>query len=200
MNCEIYIIKNDINDKVYIGQTTQGSEERFKQHLKLLKSSEKQLIHKAIKKYGKEHFYFEVLETDLAINELDKREEYWIRYYDSVNRGYNLCYGGKQSRKPMNQILIDNKDEIIEKYNNSNISIRTLSKKYGVSHHSISNLLKKNNIDVKSRNKKSLNLTEYEKIKIAEMYKEGYITKDIAFELNRSEAVVRRYRQYKCCA
>lgn len=135
MNCEIYIIKNDINDKVYIGQTTQGSEERFKQHLKLLKSSEKQLIHKAIKKYGKEHFYFEVLETDLAINELDKREEYWIRYYDSVNCGYNLCYGGNQSRKPMNQILIDNKDEIIEKYNNSNISIRTLSKKYGVSHH-----------------------------------------------------------------
>ena len=163
MNCEIYIIKNDINDKVYIGQTTQGSEERFKQHLKLLKSSEKQLIHKAIKKYGKEHFYFEVLETDLAINELDKREEYWIRYYDSVNCGYNLCYGGNQSRKPMNQILI-------------------------------------NNIDVKSRNKKSLNLTEHEKIKIAEMYKEGYITKDIAFELNRLEAVVRRYRQYKCCA
>ena len=200
MNCEIYIIKNDINDKVYIGQTTQGSEERFKQHLKLLKSSEKQLIHKAIKKYGKEHFYFEVLETDLAINELDKREEYWIRYYDSVNCGYNLCYGGNQSRKPMNQILIDNKDEIIEKYNNSNVSIRTLSKKYGVSHHSISNLLKKNNIDVKSRNKKSLNLTEHEKIKIAEMYKEGYITKDIAFELNRLEAVVRRYRQYKCCA
>ena len=30
MNGEIYIIKNDINDKVYIGQTTQGSEERFK--------------------------------------------------------------------------------------------------------------------------------------------------------------------------
>lgn len=49
----------------------------------------------------------------------------------------------------MNQILIDNKDEIIEKYNNSNISIRTLSKKYGVSHHSISNLLKKNNIMLK---------------------------------------------------
>ena len=30
----IYIIKNKINDKVYIGQTTQAVDERFKQHCK----------------------------------------------------------------------------------------------------------------------------------------------------------------------
>ena len=30
----IYKITNDINDKVYIGQTTQTVEDRFKQHLK----------------------------------------------------------------------------------------------------------------------------------------------------------------------
>lgn len=30
----IYIIKNNINDKVYIGQTTNTIEERFKNHIK----------------------------------------------------------------------------------------------------------------------------------------------------------------------
>ena len=98
MNGEIYIIKNDINNKVYIGQTIQGSEERFKQHLKLLKSNEKQLIHKAIKKYGKEHFYFEVLEDNIDIEYLDDREEYWIAKYDSVNKGYNLCDGASNTQ------------------------------------------------------------------------------------------------------
>ena len=57
---EIYIIKNTVNEKVYIGQTLQGSDVRFNQHLKLLKSNENQLIHKAIKNYGKVKFYYEV--------------------------------------------------------------------------------------------------------------------------------------------
>lgn len=30
----IYIIKNKINEKVYIGQTLRSVEERFKQHMK----------------------------------------------------------------------------------------------------------------------------------------------------------------------
>lgn len=200
MNGEIYIIKNDVNDKVYIGQTTQGSEERFKQHLKLLKSNEKQLIHKAIKKYGKEHFYFEVLEDNIDIEYLDDREEYWIAKYDSVNKGYNLCDGGHQTRKPISPILIEKGKEIINKYINQNISVRELERQYGLSHSSISHFLKKHNIDVSKRNKNVQNLTEEDKIKIANMYESGYSSKEIAQEMHRNVATVRRYRQYKCCA
>lgn len=58
----IYIIKNYINDKVYIGLTTRTVEIRFKEHLKLLKSNQSQLIHRAINKYGKNNFYVETLE------------------------------------------------------------------------------------------------------------------------------------------
>lgn len=200
MNGEIYIIKNDINDKVYIGQTTQGSEVRFKQHIKLLKSNEKQLIHKAIKKYGKEHFYFEILESDICIESLDDREEYWIAKYDSVDKGYNLCNGGHQTRKPVSSILIEKGQEIIDKYINQDISVRELEKQYGLSHGAISHFLKKHNINVSKRNKNTQNLTEDDKVKIANMYENGYSSKEISEEMNRNVATVRRYRQYKCCA
>lgn len=30
--CKVYIITNDVNSKVYIGQTTNSIHERFKQH------------------------------------------------------------------------------------------------------------------------------------------------------------------------
>ena len=44
------------------------------------------------------------------------------------------------------------------------------------------------------------NLTEEDKIKIANMYKCGYSSKEIAEEMHRNVATVRRYKQYKCCA
>ena len=201
MNGEIYIIKNDINNKVYIGQTTQGSKTRFKQHLKLLKTNSKQLIHKAIKKYGKEHFYFEVLEKDISVENLDEREEYWIKYFDSVNFGYNLCWGGKQSRKisKFKDMLMEFKEEIIDRYINDNVSIRELEREFGIPHSNISKFLKENNIDVCKRNKETSNLTEEEKLLIADMYKNNFDTKYIANMLNRHESTVRRYRKYKYC-
>lgn len=200
MNGEIYIIKNDINDKVYVGQTTQGSEVRFKQHLKLLKVNSNQLIHKAIKKYGKEHFYYEILEKDILIENLDEREEYWIKYYDSVNYGYNLSWGGKQSRCKLKykDLLIENKNEIINKYINNNVSLRTLEKEFCIPHSYISKFLKENNITVNKRNKTTTNLTLNEKELIANMYENNFNTKYISNMLNRNERTVRRYKNFKC--
>lgn len=60
----IYIIKNKINSKVYIGQTCQSPHERFMQHMKpsVCKQRGTYKIYNAINKYGKENFYYEVLE------------------------------------------------------------------------------------------------------------------------------------------
>ena len=69
MNGSIYLIKNSINNKVYIGQTTQSVEKRFKQHLKLLKTNEKQVISKAIKGIGKENFSYATLKTGIETYE-----------------------------------------------------------------------------------------------------------------------------------
>ena len=74
----IYIIKNNINDKVYIGQITLNAEERFKQHLKDSSCCNTHL-YKAMRKYGKEHFYYEIIEDNLSYEELLIREKYWIQ-------------------------------------------------------------------------------------------------------------------------
>lgn len=43
MNGSVYLIKNSANGKVYVGQTIQPVERRFKQHLKLPKASQTQV-------------------------------------------------------------------------------------------------------------------------------------------------------------
>lgn len=55
----IYIIKNTINNKVYIGQTSQSVDERFREHMKpsTIKKRGNYKIYNAIEKYGKENFY-----------------------------------------------------------------------------------------------------------------------------------------------
>ena len=89
---DIYIIKNDINTKVYIGQAL-DSKNRFQSHCK--KNNDNSLIDKAIQKYGKEHFWFEILESQ--IENYNEREKYWIKYYNSLKPfGYNILTGGDE--------------------------------------------------------------------------------------------------------
>ena len=54
----IYIIKNNINEKVYIGQTTMTVHERFMMHMKPSTTKQRSgyKLYMAVKKYGKEHY------------------------------------------------------------------------------------------------------------------------------------------------
>ena len=92
----IYIIKNKINSKVYIGQTCQSPHERFMQHMKpsVCKQRGTYKIYNAINKYGKENFYYEVLEKNIDEAEIDEKEIYYIALYDSYENGYNSTHGG----------------------------------------------------------------------------------------------------------
>jgi len=58
----IYIIKNTINSKVYVGQTTVDLNTRWKEHLRHAKPKAEQVISRAINKYGRENFHMELLE------------------------------------------------------------------------------------------------------------------------------------------
>ena len=73
---------------MYIGQSN-DIERRFKEHC----YKTDLIIEKAIHKYGKENFSFEILE-ECSINELNKKEIYYIALYDSIKNGYNLSTGG----------------------------------------------------------------------------------------------------------
>lgn len=92
----IYIIKNTINEKVYIGQTCQSAKERFSQHLKpsIIKKRGSYKIYNAIEKYGKENFYYEILEDGISKDDIDNKEIYYIEQYDSYYNGYNSTHGG----------------------------------------------------------------------------------------------------------
>ena len=96
----IYIIKNTINDKVYIGQTTQSVHDRFMQHMKpsVTKTRGTYKFYNAVNKYGRENFYVETLETNIPIDQLDEKEIAYIKQYDSCDNGYNTTYGGNVRR------------------------------------------------------------------------------------------------------
>lgn len=92
----IYIIRNTINNKVYIGQTTMSVRDRFMAHQKpcTIKQRGTYKIYNAMAKYGAEKFYVETLEEDIPIEELDKKEIAYIAKYNSYNCGYNTTQGG----------------------------------------------------------------------------------------------------------
>lgn len=88
---KVYIIKNRINNKVYIGQTIQPIEYRFSQHI----GQKKYTIGSAMKKYGVENFYVEFLCNAYNQSELDQLEIFYIEKFNSISpKGYNVKSGG----------------------------------------------------------------------------------------------------------
>jgi DNA-binding NarL/FixJ family response regulator len=66
----------------------------------------------------------------------------------------------------------------------------------GVTHQVVKTILNRNQIQPIKRSKHKPVITEEEKLKIAQLYRDGLSTKEIATMLNRSERGVRRYRGY----
>ncbi len=97
----IYIIRNKINNKLYIGQTTEkgGFGRRYSHNL--AKNTHNKHLKSAIKKYGIDNFEI-TEEFDIAYSkeELDKLEDIYIKIFDTTNQdyGYNLKYGGSRGK------------------------------------------------------------------------------------------------------
>lgn len=106
----IYLITNLINNKKYVGKTTQDIEKRWKEHIKDSKKERCEIrpLYRAIRKYGKDNFKIEELEK-CNTEALSDREQYWINKLNTYTDGYNATLGGD------GKILLDY-DEIIRKY------------------------------------------------------------------------------------
>ena len=89
----IYKITNKENGKAYIGQSN-NIERRFLEHC--YKGEKARIpLDIAIQKYGKDAFNFEILE-ECPLEKLNQKEAYWIKYYNTVETGYNCSEGGDQ--------------------------------------------------------------------------------------------------------
>ena len=95
----IYILKNKINDKCYVGQTTQTFYERMTKHIYALNNGSTQLIHKAIRKYGIDNFEIKTIVCEDNTEALNKLECETIKKSDSmVPNGYNLKNSGHHGK------------------------------------------------------------------------------------------------------
>ena len=87
---EIYKITNKVNGKVYIGQTIRPVEYRFNRHINdAMHNILDTHFARAIRKYGPYNWQLDVIDGAETQEELNQKEQYWIRYYNSVEEGYN---------------------------------------------------------------------------------------------------------------
>lgn len=91
----IYKITNQVNQKSYIGKTSKTIEFRWLEHLREANKPERESrpLYRAIKKYGQENFKIEEIEQCSEEN-VEEREVFWIKYYETYEKGYNATLGG----------------------------------------------------------------------------------------------------------
>lgn len=92
----IYLITNKINGHMYVGGSV-DIEKRFQEHQRG-DNTDVQAIDRAIIKYGKDNFIYQII-TELPADWdiIRKHEIYWIKFYNTFNdrRHYNLTDGGE---------------------------------------------------------------------------------------------------------
>lgn len=90
----IYKITNQINGKIYIGQSV-DLHTRLTNHIKAalgITTIAHQLVHDAMAADGLENFTFEIIEV-CSKEHLNKKEKLWIETYSSDKYGYNRTAG-----------------------------------------------------------------------------------------------------------
>lgn len=96
--CGVYKITNNINGKVYIGQSI-NIKARWKDHIHALNRNDSRctLLQRAWNKYKQENFFFEILEL-CSEDMLDEVETKYIDMYDACKNGYNIESGGNVNK------------------------------------------------------------------------------------------------------
>lgn len=92
----IYRIVNFRDGKIYVGKTAKPKG-RKRDHFSKLRSGKhcNPQLQAAFDEFGSEAFFFEILESNVSSDLAGERERYWVHYFDSFNKGYNLTNSGQ---------------------------------------------------------------------------------------------------------
>ena len=83
----IYVIKNELTEAKYVGQTQKSPYTRWGEHLVSIDKENKPL-YEDMKICGWQNFSFRVIE-EVSNDLLNEREYYWIRRLNTLKEGYN---------------------------------------------------------------------------------------------------------------
>jgi group I intron endonuclease len=104
----IYKATNKITGKVYVGQTVLTLKKRIKSHLDASRRKDQTIYFSlSLRKYGIENFIFEQIDSAESVDELNDKEQKWIKDLNTLApNGYNLTTGGNQGGSPSNSTRI----------------------------------------------------------------------------------------------
>jgi group I intron endonuclease len=94
----IYLVVNQSNGKVYVGQCVGTITRRWNDHKRVARNGSKLYLHTAIRKHGVEHFSIHLLSSyATSRSDLDAQEQFYIAKYRASEReyGYNQTPGGQ---------------------------------------------------------------------------------------------------------
>lgn len=105
----IYVIRNTLNLKLYVGQTVLSLKKRFARHVSDKKKSCRKLAN-ALKKHGSDNFSIELIAMCSDQDTANYLEICFIDEFNSIKTGYNIREGGshgrasKETRKKMSLV------------------------------------------------------------------------------------------------
>jgi group I intron endonuclease len=188
----IYLIKNVVNGKVYIGQTI-NPKKRWTDHISDSQNHTKArsyYFQRSIAKHGVENFTHEIIDQCNSQKEADDKEIYWIAFYDSTDRekGMNLTKGGGGT---VGKIVSNETREKLSKYHTGKKLSEETRKKLGERRKG-----KKSNAGCGESNSNA-KLKEKDIIEIRTLHSNGLSLRKIAKIYNVHNETINKIVKYK---
>lgn len=92
---KVYVIRNNLNGKEYVGITVSPLAERLRGHRAAARSGLNSKLYNAMRRHGPEHFSIELVRCDARnFAELQEHEVAEIKRRETLHKGYNTSPGG----------------------------------------------------------------------------------------------------------